>query len=70
MRSRLEIETEMEMYKKRFFEVSYDDHETSMRIYVIYRGLYWVLHPESKDWNALVHQVNINLGLEKDVRNG
>lgn len=71
MRSRLEIETELEMYRRRFSEVDASvDPETSVRLYVIYRGLYWVLHPEIKEWDTLIKQVNMNLGLERDVRNG
>ena len=65
MRTRQEIEYVMSKLKNRFATTYGKDDEASIRIYVRYRELYWVLHPEIDDDTSLAHAVNSDLQLQQ-----
>lgn len=65
MRTKEEIEYLMSKLKTLFAQLYSTDSEASIRVYVRYRELYWVLHPEISDDVALAHAVNSDLQLQQ-----
>ena len=65
MRTKEEIEYAMSKLKTLFAQLYSTDSEASIRVYVRYRELYWVLHPGIDDDTSLAHAVNSDLQLQQ-----
>lgn len=65
MRTKEEIEHVMSELKTLFAQLYSTDSEASIRVYVRYRELFWVLHPEINDNVALVSAVNAALEINQ-----